>query len=152
MFNLLSISSVGGGGTRTSSIQKAYRHYGFDYTYIDNNTNMEKLVTIEEIDRITKQGHVVNVSVNKPGIGAHSLLIEGVTRAENDYCVTFYDPEINKRVTLPYEELEKVLTGHHTLPSDKQIKTREPILKKQHTYHLNGSAKKNSLKRWNSIP
>ena len=41
----------------------------------------------------------------------------------------FYDPPPNKLVTLPYEELEKVLDGRYTLPSEEQLQTREPILK-----------------------
>lgn len=73
------------------------------------------------------------VIVKRPGMGVHSLLIEKVTRTENAYHVTFYDPYDNKIVTLPYKELEKVLTGHYTLPSKEQMKTREPILKRLHT-------------------
>ncbi len=117
------------GGTRADKIQEAYRHYGFDYTSIDGDTNTEKVVTIEDIDRITKHGHVVNVRVKRP-IGGHYLLIEGVTRTEDDCLVTFYDPNPHKLVTLPYKELEKVLTGDYTLPSEEQMKTREPILKR----------------------
>ncbi len=67
--------------------------------------------------------------MNKPDIGGHSLLIEQVTRTENGYRVTLYDPYNDKKVTLPYEELEKVLAGTYTLPSEKQRETRKPILK-----------------------
>jgi predicted nucleic acid-binding Zn-ribbon protein len=110
------------GGVHRNKVSEAYQAYGFDYRYY------EGMLNIEEIEHITKQGHVVNVGLYKDKIGGHFLLFEGVTRTENGYHVTFYDPHDSKRVTLPYEELEKVLAGHYTLPSEEQMKTREPIL------------------------
>lgn len=47
------------------------------------------------------------------------------------YKVTFYDFAGGGLVTLPYKELEKILTGRYILPSEEQVKTKEPILKAQ---------------------
>jgi hypothetical protein len=130
--------------------QGAFQHYGFEYTYVtDCKTSTTignpiiKVVTIEDIDHITKQGHVVEAGVSKPGIGAHYLLIEGVTKTENGYLVTFYDPNPDELVTLPYKELEKVLMGHYTIPSEEQMKTREPILKREQMHQIQESAEDN---------
>jgi uncharacterized coiled-coil DUF342 family protein len=112
-------------GTLNYNIQNVYQHYGFDYRYYDG------LVTIDEIEQITQKHHVVNIGVYKPGLGAHSLLIEKVTKTNDSYCVNFYDPHGETIVVLPYEELEKVLTGKYTLPSKRQRETREPILNAQ---------------------
>jgi hypothetical protein len=119
-----------GTGTSSDQIQKAYQHYGFDYTYLNTNRDLGKVVTIEDIDRITKQGHVVDVRVKKSDFAGHSLLIEGVIKEGNSYHVTFYDPYNHKIVALPYEELEKVLDDIYTLPSEEQVQTREPLLAK----------------------
>ena len=112
-------------GVHLRNISQAYQHYGFDYIY------KEELVSIDDIENITKHGHDINVRICKPSTEGHFLLIEGVTRAENDYLVTFYDPNDSKKVALSYKELEKVLTGHYVLPSEEQMQTLEPILKRQ---------------------
>lgn len=117
------------GGTYISNTPNAYRHYGYDYIHISAYMDMEKEVTIETIDSITKLGHAVHVGVEKPEIGGHVLLIEGVTNTEDGHHITLFDPWSKQIVTLPYKELEKVLTHDYTLPSDEQMKTREPILK-----------------------
>jgi hypothetical protein len=118
-----------GPATRISKISKAYQDgYGFDYISIDPFGG--GVVTIEDIERITQKGHVVHAAVYS-GVGNHGLLIEGVTRTENGDHVTFYDPYNDKKVTLPYQELEKVLTDQYTIPSEEQMKTREPILKRE---------------------
>jgi hypothetical protein len=117
------------GGAYSHNIHKAFQHYGFDYISVDTIFDPGKIVTIDDIDRITKQGHVVVTGVCKPNIGGHFLLIEQVTRTENGDRVTLYDPYYDEEVTLPYEELEKVLDGTYTLPSEKQRETWKPILK-----------------------
>ena len=125
------------GGTPAYEIQKAYQHYGFDYKHYE-----DKVVTIDDIQRITEQGHVIDVCVSKPGI-AHSLLIEGIKKTENDrqcrasdltggeddYTVILYDPCKRAIMKVPYKELKIVLDGRCTLPSEEQMKTPEPLLK-----------------------
>jgi tetratricopeptide (TPR) repeat protein len=113
------------GGTPPDEIQKAYQHYGFDYRYFE-----DKVVTIDDIKRITKNGHVINVCVSKPS-SAHALLIEGIeeTETENGYNVILYDPSENRRMKVLYKELKIVLDGRCTLPSEEQMGTSEPLLK-----------------------
>lgn len=115
----------------TGHLPRVYRHYGFEY-----NTYLTSL-PIEEIDKITKQGHAVTVGLSKPNIGRHSLLIEEVTKTEkDDYLVTFSDPFSYKKVTLPYQELEKVLSGTYTFPSERQRKTLQPILEENERFKI----------------
>jgi hypothetical protein len=114
------------GGVSRNKIFKPYSHYLYDYKYYQG------WLTIDEIERITNQGHVIDVGVFKPGIGGHSLLIEKVERRIwSDNCIKFYDPFNDQLVTLPYKELKKVLTGCYTLPSKRQRETLKPILKAQ---------------------
>ncbi len=113
------------------NIPSAFRHYGFDYIYTNTNVDTSKLLTIEKIQHITQQGHSIVVEVEKPGITWHYLLIENATRVGGGYKVTFYNSAGGGLVTLPYKELEKILTGRYILPSEEQVKTKEPILKAQ---------------------
>jgi tetratricopeptide (TPR) repeat protein/uncharacterized protein YoxC len=111
------------GGTPAYEIQKAYQHYGFDYKYYE-----DKVVTIDDIQRITEQGHVIDVCVSKPG-HAHSLLIEGIKKTKNGHNVVLYDPYENRIMKVSYQELKKVLDGRCTLPSEGQMEIRDPLLK-----------------------
>jgi hypothetical protein len=111
-------------GAHPSHIQQAYQHYGFDYM------SRKTFLPIEQIDHITKHGHVVDMGVSKPGLENHSLLIEGVRRTNEGDFVVFFDPADKKVRELEYKYLERISTGAYTYPSQRQIETREPILLK----------------------
>jgi hypothetical protein len=111
-------------GAFSWNVQHAYQHYGFDYI------SRKGLLPIEQIDHMTKQGHVIEVGVFKPEIGGHSLLIEGVERTNEGDFVVFFDPNGKKVRKLEYKYLERISTGAFTYPLERQIKTREPTLLK----------------------
>jgi hypothetical protein len=114
------------GGTRTDKVYQAFQHYGYDYRYYQG------WLTLDEIESITKQSHVVGVHVSKPGIQSHAMLIEEVIRRNGiDDHVKVYDPWANQLFIVPYKELVKALDGHYTLPSKRQRETRKPILEAQ---------------------
>jgi hypothetical protein len=119
------------GITMPWNIPNAFRHYGFDYIYTNTNIDTSKLVTIDKIKQITQQGHSIVTEVEKPGVRWHYLLIENATKMGGGDKITFYEPAGSILVTLPYKELEQVLTGRYILPSEEQVKTKEPILKAQ---------------------
>ena len=111
-----------GSSTPPGGVAKAYTAMGFEYIHV-----VDEALTIDDIKDITERGHVIVASVNKPGVGGHSLLIEGVKKAENGYEVIFYDPWNSQIMRSSYRELKKVLCGY-VRPSEEQVKTRVPIL------------------------
>ena len=111
-------------GTQSWNVNRAFHYYGFDYV------SRKGLLTIEQIDHITKQGHVVELGVFKPEIGGHSLLILRVERTNEGNFVVFFDPNGRKVRKLEYKYLERISIGAYTYPSERQIETREPILLK----------------------
>jgi hypothetical protein len=109
--------STKSGGTDPSNTCKAYQHYGFDYVYVD-----KEIVTIYDMERVTRNGGVIHAGVAKyGGVGSHNWLVERVERIGDDkFSVTFYDPYHDQIETLHHKEFEKFLDERYTLPANWQ--------------------------------
>ncbi len=104
-------------GTSMHNMQEAFKPFGIDYSYT------RQILTIHDIEKVTKCGSPIITRVYKEGIGGSFVVIEKVNWENGEPICTIYDPYYpnNQKIReIPYRKLQLALSDHHLLPTNWQ--------------------------------